>query len=270
MGDSLESDPATKTAYHSCGGGGAARNASAIDCLFQRRLSVRLGASRTQRHKPPSIHLFLPASTLSCSAFSTRHLRSALQAKGTKSAKRHLPKVAKRWTRFQACLNHQIANSVLASLQAGDTLALEDLTGIRERCRHRKKQRGRFHRWSFAQLGAFLAYKAERKGVLLIQVDPAYSSQTCHKCGHCEKKNRKSQSLFVCQSCGYTANADDNAAQNLRQRGISSPARLMSDSQSQPTALSAAFAQAPEKAIYEASGREIQRAASPQALAVGH
>ena len=198
------------------------------------------------------------------------HLRSALQAKGTKSAKRHLPKVAKRWTRFQACLNHQIANSVLASLQAGDTLALEDLTGIRERCRHRKKQRGRFHRWSFAQLGAFLAYKAERKGVLLIQVDPAYSSQTCHKCGHCEKKNRKSQSLFVCQSCGYTANADDNAAQNLRQRGISSPARLMSDSQSQPTALSAAFAQAPEKAIYEASGREIQRAASPQALAVGH
>ncbi|MCW3052019.1 MAG: ISSoc1, transposase [Chthonomonadales bacterium] len=175
------------------------------------------------------------------------HLRSALQAKGTRSAKRHLQKVAKRWTRFQACHNHLIANSVLAPMQAGDTLALEDLTGIRERCRYRRKQRGLFHHWSFAQLGSFLAYKAERKGVLLIQVDPAYSSQTCHKCGHCEKRNRKSQSLFVCQSCGYTANADYNAAQNLRQRGIASLIRLMSDSQPQPTALLSLSCQPPER-----------------------
>ena len=198
------------------------------------------------------------------------HLKSSLQAKGTPSAKRHLQKLSRRWTRFQACHNHHIANAILVPLHAGDTIALEDLTGIRQRCRHRKKQRGLFHRWSFAQLGAFLTYKAERKGILALQVDPAYSSQTCHKCGHCERKNRKSQSQFACQSCGYGCNADYNAAQNLRQRGIASLVRLMSDSQSQPTATSASFAQAPGKAAYGECGGEEQRAASPQALAVGH
>ncbi|MCW3099205.1 MAG: ISSoc1, transposase [Chthonomonadaceae bacterium] len=195
------------------------------------------------------------------------HLRSSLQAKGTRSAKRHLQKVSRRWTRFQACHNHRIANAILAPLVAGNTLAIEDLTGIRERCRHRKKQRGRFHRWSFAQLGDFLTYKAERQGILVIQVDPALSSRTCHKCGHCEKKNRKSQSQFVCQVCGYRSNADFNAAHNLRQRGTSLLIRLMSDSQSQPTAPSASFAQAPGKAIYDESGGEEQRAANSQALA---
>ena len=164
------------------------------------------------------------------------HLRSLLQAKGTRSAKRHLKKMSKRWTRFQAGQNHMIANAILASLSAGDVLVLEDLTGIRDGCRHQKKQRGPFHRWSFAQLRAFLLYKAERKGITIVLVDPAYSSRTCHQCGHCEKKNRKSQRRFHCQKCGYRANADYNAAQVLRQRGIASLSRLMSDSQSQPTA----------------------------------
>ena len=199
-----------------------------------------------------------------------QHLKSALQAKGTKSAKRHLQKSSRRWTRFQAAHNHLIANAILVPLQAGDTLALEDLTDIRDGCKQRKQQRGLFHRWSFAQLGRFLAYKAERKGILVVWVDPRNSSRTCSRCGHCEKSNRRSQSHFVCRSCGYTVNADYNAAQNLRQRGRASLARLMSDSHSQPTAPSSSFAQAPGKALYGESRVGTQRAASPQALAVGH
>jgi len=202
-----------------------------------------LGVKRVAVSSTP---VFFSSAPMHTRARQHQHLKSSLQAKGTKSAKRHLKKVSRRWTRFQAAHNHLIANAILAPLQAGDTLAIEDLTDIREGCKHRKKQRGRFHRWSFAQLGAFLVYKAERKGILVVSVDPQYSSQTCHKCGHCERKNRKGQSLFVCQSCGYTANADYNAAQNLRQRGTSFLARLMSDSPTesmhdriltQPTAL---------------------------------
>jgi predicted transposase len=116
---------------------------------------------------------------------------------------------------------------------------------------------------------ASLAYKAERKGILLVRVDPRHSSRTCSKCGHCEKRNRKSQSLFCCQSCGYEVNADYNAAQNLRQRGKSSLVRLLPDSLSQPTVLSSPLAQAREKAPYDGSRGEPQRAASPQALAGG-
>ncbi len=196
-------------------------------------------------------------------------LKSDLQAKGTKSAKRHLKKSARRWTRFMACENHRIANAILAPLNPGDTLSLEDLKGIRDRCVHGKKQRGPFHRWSFAQLAEFLAYKAERKGVLVVFVDPRYSSQTCSKCGYCHKSNRKSQSRFCCTKCGYTVNADFNAASNLRQRGISSLVRLLSDSQSQPTATASSLAQALRKATYGDSSVETQRAASPQRLRGG-
>ena len=34
------------------------------------------------------------------------------------------------------------------------------------------------HSWAFAQLGAFLSYKARPPGIAFIEVDPAYSSQT--------------------------------------------------------------------------------------------
>ncbi|MCW3053539.1 MAG: ISSoc1, transposase [Chthonomonadales bacterium] len=212
-----------------------------------------LGVKRVAVTSTPQ---FFSSAAMHTRARQHQHLKSSLQAKGTKSAKRHLQKSSRRWTRFQAAHNHLIANAILAPLQAGDTLAIEDLTDIREGCKHRKKQRGLFHRWSFAQLASFLTYKAERKGILVVSVDPQYSSRTCSKCGHCEKRNRKSQSLFCCKACGYTVNADYNAAQNLRQRGIAFLARLMSDSPTesmhdriltQPTALLLGSPKPPER-----------------------
>lgn len=35
-----------------------------------------------------------------------------------------------------------------------------------------------------------------------------------------DKENRESQSRFVCKSCGYEANADYNASQNILTRGL--------------------------------------------------
>lgn len=55
-----------------------------------------------------------------------------------------------------------------------------------------------------------------------IQIPAAYTSQTCYKCGHCEKDNRKSQSKFVCLKCHHSENADLNAAQNILTAGLRS------------------------------------------------
>jgi len=197
-------------------------------------------------------------------------LKTDLQAKGTKSAKRHLKKVSLRWTRFQAHMNHRIANEILATMKPGDVLVLEDLTDIRDGCRHRKKQRGLFNRWSFAQLASFLIYKAERRGILVIFVDPRYSSQTCCKCGHRERANRKSQSRFCCKSCGYQVNADLNAATNLRQRGIAALLRLLSASQSSPTACLLLSLRPLERLSTKNADRKQQRVTSPRASAGGH
>ena len=76
------------------------------------------------------------------------------------------------------------------------------------------------------QLKTFLHYKAKRAGVTLMEVDPRYSSQTCSACGHCERSNRKSQERFCCQCCGLEANADVNAALNLKARGELSAALM--------------------------------------------
>ncbi len=41
------------------------------------------------------------------------------------------------------------------------------------------------------------------------KVNPAYTSQTCPKCGHTEKANRnKKIHLFCCRNCGYKSNDD--------------------------------------------------------------
>ena len=67
---------------------------------------------------------------------------------------------------------------------------------------------------------AFIAYKAVLAGVSVVYVNPAYTSQTCSHCGHGEKANRKSQARFLCVGCGFSAHADLNAAENIRQGAL--------------------------------------------------
>jgi putative transposase len=69
-----------------------------------------------------------------------------------------------------------------------------------------------------------LEYKLEANGGQLIAVNPAYTSQTCSACGHCEKGNRQSQTLFACVACGHTEHADINAAKNILAAGLAASA----------------------------------------------
>ena len=62
--------------------------------------------------------------------------------------------------------------------------------------------------------------KMAANGGKLVIVPAAYTSQTCHKCGHVAKGNRDSQAVFHCVECGYRANADVNAAENILSRAL--------------------------------------------------
>lgn len=149
-----------------------------------------------------------------------REVRQKLQRKNTKSAKRLLRKGARKEARFAADVNHQISKRIVAEAErTGRGIAVEDLTGIRERVRLRKPQRATHASWAFAQLGVFLTYKAARAGVPIVRVDPAYTSQRCTACGHVDKRNRTSQAEFVCRDCGFTAeHADILGADNIALR----------------------------------------------------
>lgn len=47
------------------------------------------------------------------------------------------------------------------------------------------------------------------------KVSPAFTSQRCSACGHVDRKSRESQAAFRCTACGFTLNADVNAARNI-------------------------------------------------------
>jgi IS605 OrfB family transposase len=143
--------------------------------------------------------------------------RAKLQKKGTRSAKRLLKKRSGRERRFARDINHCISKAICSTAKGtGRGIALEDLKNIRSRVNGSRRQRRVLHSWAFFQLRAFIAYKAALAGVRVAVVNPAYTSQTCSRCGHCEKANRTSQAKFLCVSCGYSAHADLNAAENIR------------------------------------------------------
>jgi len=79
-----------------------------------------------------------------------------------------------------------------------------------------------------AQGWGLLRRRTEDKAPGRVEDVPApYTSLRCSACGWIEKKSRKSQADFVCVSCGFTCNADENAAVNVAagQGGIPRPRR---------------------------------------------
>ncbi len=102
--------------------------------------------------------------------------------------------------------NHTISKQILDT-HPHSFIGLEDLTGIRERTKRKhgkkasKKQRERNRhasKWAFAELRAFLDYKAVLAGSLCVKVDADYTSQACPRCGYTSKANRPQQGLALC------------------------------------------------------------------------
>ncbi len=153
-------------------------------------------------------------------------LRSSLQARGTKSAKRHLKTLSGKEARFRKNTNHVISKRIVQKAKTNkQAIAIEELRHIRQRTERtvRHSRRVRQSSWSFWQLRFFLSYKAALAGVSLHTVDPRNTSRTCSECGHCAKENRKSQACFLCVNCGHTDNADRNAAINISRAVVMQP-----------------------------------------------
>ncbi|MFF3592531.1 RNA-guided endonuclease InsQ/TnpB family protein [Streptomyces sp. NPDC002387] len=146
-------------------------------------------------------------------------LRTTLQKKRTKSATRRLKSIRRRESRYATQRNHIIAKKLVHTAERTlRGIGLEDLSGIRQRVTARKDQRARLHSWAFAQLGAFVEYKARRAGVPVVHVDPRNTSRQCSECWHTHRSNRIGQARFVCRSCGVVLHADHNGSRNIAHR----------------------------------------------------
>jgi len=122
-----------------------------------------------------------------------QRVRRRLQHKGTRSATARLRQFALRERRFKASTNHQVANLLVAP---ATLFGLEDLTDIRERTKRTgKRQRRKYAKWAFAEVGAFIVYKAALAGSVVVRVDADYTSQQCPTCGYRAKRNRPRNGL---------------------------------------------------------------------------
>jgi putative transposase len=166
-------------------------------------------------------------------------LKANLQSCGTDSAKKHMKKLSGHEARFKRDTNHCISKKLV--MKAKDTsslIALEDLSGIRNRTTVRTKaQRHRHSSWSFDQLRQFIDYKAAIAGVGVVYIDPAYTSQECPICHHISRSNRPTRDEFVCVCCGFSDPADTVAARNIAARvSVNMPivARFFAELQATP------------------------------------
>jgi IS605 OrfB family transposase len=149
-----------------------------------------------------------------------RDLQSARHK--SRNQRRLLQRLAGKEKRSVDWLLWNVANGIVdeaLKVRAG-TIAVEDLKGIRARIKVAKKQRLIHHGWPFSSLFLKLAHVASKQGIKVEPVDARNTSKTCHKCGHCDRANRKSQTGFVCVRCGHNSNADYNASLNIRDRRV--------------------------------------------------
>jgi putative transposase len=180
-------------------------------------LGIDLGVTNIAVDSDGDIH---SGKTIKNVRYRHRRLRNKLQRLGTLGSRRRLRMLAGQEARFAKHVNHDISKQIVAKAKRTKrAIAVEDLTHIRTRVRARRSQRATLHSWSFVQLQAFMAYKAQRAGVPVHRVDPRNTSRTCPKCGHIAKANRKTQSSFVCTSCSFAGLAVVIAAENIRVLG---------------------------------------------------
>lgn len=137
--------------------------------------------------------------------------------------KKKLPKEIKRFGQKEQrkvtdCL-HKISNAIVdLALTSNSAIVVGDLKGIRKSAKGKGRKFNRIvSNMPYYELTQMIEYKANWKGLRVIKVNEAYTSQTCHRCG--AKGSRPKQGVFNCSICGLKDyNADVNGAFNIANR----------------------------------------------------
>ncbi|MHB8084304.1 MAG: RNA-guided endonuclease InsQ/TnpB family protein [Dehalococcoidia bacterium] len=139
--------------------------------------------------------------------------------KGTpERAKRHkvVARVHERITCRRDNFSHQESRKIVNNF---GFIAVEDLAVNRMVHNHCLAKSIADAAWS--GFFSMLSYKAESAGRKLVKVNPAYTTQDCHRCGHRQKLTLADR-IYVCPCCGLHIDRDLNAAKNILRLGMQS------------------------------------------------
>ncbi len=143
------------------------------------------------------------------------------RVKGSKNRKKTVAKLAKQHARvanIRKDASHKVTNYLCKNHAL---VAIEDLhvAGmLKNHCLAQAVSDS-----NFGEIRRQLEYKAKWHGVHLIVIDRF--SPSSQLCSHCEWRNEAltlADRVFVCLDCGYIADRDYNAAQNIRRVAVSS------------------------------------------------
>lgn len=139
-----------------------------------------------------------------------KQLQASKGGRGRKDKLKGMDQLREKERNFVKTYNHFISTNIInfAKKNKCQYINLEKLEkdGFGERL---------LRNWSYYELQNMIEYKAERDGIKVRYINPAYTSQKCSKCEYIDKENRETQETFICKSCGFEANADYNASRNI-------------------------------------------------------
>jgi IS605 OrfB family transposase len=135
----------------------------------------------------------------------------------TRSVRRLLKRLGRKQRNRTRTFCQQTAAKLVKWTPADSVLVFERLTlpQTSKKLRVRKGTRRRLSQWQRRLMRVSVTNAAERRGLLVEDVNPAYTSQDCSRCGLRGVRKRHG---FSCPQCGHEAHADVNAATNIRLR----------------------------------------------------
>ena len=114
---------------------------------------------------------------------------------------------------YKKSLINNAINSMIKIENTG-TIIVEDLSWVSKKKKYiNKKLRNELSKWDKGYIRERLAFKCYEKGIEIIEVNPAYTSQICHKCN---RFGIRKGETFTCKCGCYDANY--NAAINIKNR----------------------------------------------------
>ena len=111
---------------------------------------------------------------------------------------------------------HKHTSTFVRLCQAADvgTVAVGDLTGIRNHIDYGKQSNQRLHQWPFAKLTDMVCDKCKVVGIKVKKIGEEYTSQTCPSCG---QRHKPSNRNYKCK-CGFEYHRDGIGAINIRKK----------------------------------------------------
>jgi IS605 OrfB family transposase len=149
-----------------------------------------------------------------------KHATHKAEHRDTRSVRRVLKRLGRKRSHRTRTFAQTAAKQLVTWAPANAMLVFEALTIPQPRKgqtggKGGKAIRRRLSVWQRDSMRQAATSKAQEVGMVVAEVNPAYTSQLCSRCG---LRGIRKRHAFTCPSCGHTAHADVNAAVNIRNR----------------------------------------------------